>query len=180
MHKDPKQCGRPSRETLRRQMTELLNVEDIRGIEVFSLINVIANLSEALDCQSCSEIELSGPRWRLMLRLLMEEKRGNTQGITPTDLSQSQRVSKNTISSLLRGLEEQGLIAREVDSRDYRVFRIRLTDQGRAMILNNAPVRIESLNRLTSGLSLEECEQLTLLLEKLAQPLMAQAFKYHN
>ena len=165
------------REHMRRHIHEIFKVDDTHGIEVFVLIQMIAHLSETLDCQNDSDTELSGPRWRLMLRLLIEETRGNCPGITPTELSQTQSVSKNTVSALLRGLEAQGLIKREVDANDYRVFRIRLTDQGRDLILTSGPVRIAALNDLTGGLSLEECDQLTALLDKLAQPLVHQMFK---
>ncbi len=98
---------------------------------------------------------------------------GKPEGITPTELSHFQRVSKNTISALLRGLEEQGLIQRNLDSEDLRVFRIQLTDAGRALVLNTAPNRIAGLNKLLSGLNPEEREQLILLLEKLRLELKA-------
>jgi DNA-binding MarR family transcriptional regulator len=102
---------------------------------------------------------------------------GNGTGLTPTALSQTQRVSKNTISSLLRGLEAQGFIRRTLDADDLRTFRIQLTPAGRAYLRSTAPGRMEELNRFLSGLSLEEKGQLTALLEKLQRTLLA---KYHS
>ena len=117
--------------------------------------------------------ELSGPRWRLLMRLLIEERRGDSTGCTPTDLSQSQRVGKNTISALLRGLEAQGLIRRSLDPADLRTFRIQLTQFGRDYLHGAAPARVENLNRLFSKLDLEQQARLTELLETLRRSLLA-------
>lgn len=168
------------REHLRSYVKNFFDLEDTSGIEIFSMIQILANLSENLGVQLGDDIELSGPRWRLMLRLLIEEKRGNAQGITPTALSHSQRVSKNTISALLRGLEDQGLIRRNLDAKDFRVFRIQLTDTGREWIIKSAPRRIEGLNRLLADLLPEEREQLAGLLMKLSHSMMAKSREARN
>jgi DNA-binding MarR family transcriptional regulator len=160
------------RARLHSQVEALFHIEDTSGIELFSMLHRVAQLSDTLDCLPSDEPELSGPRWRLMLRLLIEEQIGNPGGLTPTILSHSQRVSKNTISSLLRGLEEQGFIQRNLDPKDLRIFRIQLTEAGRELILETAPKRIECLNGLLSGLGPEEREQLRALLEKLQHSLM--------
>ena len=59
--------------------------------------------------------------------------------MSPTHLSRCQSVSKNTISSLIGGLEEQGLVERELDRDDKRVFRIHLTDAGRQAVRRPRP-----------------------------------------
>lgn len=157
-------------------MQALFKIDDTRGLELFAMLQGAAHLSRLLDSQLGEDLELSGPRWRLLLRLFVEEYMGNTNGITPTDLSQSQRVSKNTISALLRGLETQGLIQRSLDTADLRAFRIQLAPAGREYLRTAAPRRIESLNHLLSGLSSQEQDQLTALLDKLQRSLMEQ---YH-
>ncbi len=151
---------------MRSQMKAIFGVDDTSGVELFSTIRRLAYLSEALECQFPEDLELSGPRWRLMLHLLADENLGGA-GLNPTAISQRQRVSKNTISALLRGLEEQGLIQRELDPRDYRTFRIRLTPAGRDLIHTTAPQRLAHMNELAAGLSTEERDQLITLLDKL-------------
>jgi DNA-binding MarR family transcriptional regulator len=155
----------------------LFNIEDSSGIELFVMLQRVAHLSRLLDAQPNGDMGLSGPRWRLLLRLFIEEELGNRVGLTPTVLSHSQRVSKNTISALLRRLEAQGLIQRALDASDLRAFRIQLTQAGRDYLHNTTPRRLEGLNSLLSGLDLREREQLTLLLDKLQRSLLAQ---YHN
>lgn len=81
--------------------------------------------------------QISEQRWRLLLRLLLEEQHGNPH-VNPTHLANTQQVSKNTISSLLRSLEEQRLIERTLDQDDRRQFHIRLTEAGRQLVRDSA------------------------------------------
>jgi len=156
---------------IRSQVQKLAGLADTRGIELFSLLRMLMNLCEAIETKGLSEQGLSGPRWALLLRLFAEEKHGHSEGITPTSLSRCQGVSKNTISALLRGLEEQGLVQRTLDPEDYRLFRIQLTSAGRELIQSTAPKRIQHMNEMTSGLSDQECDQLIALLVKLYRSL---------
>jgi DNA-binding MarR family transcriptional regulator len=161
------------RRHIHQHLEELFGIEDSSSIELFAMLQRAAHSLRLHDAQHGDEFGLSGPRWGLLLRLLIEEEQGNHAGITPTTLSESQRVSKNTISALLRGLEAQGLIRRMLDATDLRAFRIQLTDAGRDYIRTDTPQRVENLNRLLTGLSRAEQEQLIVLLEKLQHSLRA-------
>jgi DNA-binding MarR family transcriptional regulator len=158
---------------VREHVRELTGLEDTSGIELFGLMRMMMNLCEAIETQHLSDSDLSGPRWGLLLRLVAEEQHGGMDGITPSSLSRFQRVSRNTISALLRGLEKQGLIQRALDRDDRRRFRIQLTAAGRQLVNSTAPKRIEHLNHMVSGLSRSEREQLIALLSKLYRSLQA-------
>lgn len=172
--------GKPNWDEIRNHIHEhmqsVFKGADSSGLELFILLQRTAHLAKQLDAQHGDDLELSGPRWRLLVRLLVEDYMGNSAGVTPTDLSESQRVSKNTISALLRGLESQGLIQRHLDTADLRAFRIKLTPAGREYLRTTGPRRIEGLNRMLSGLDPQEQGQLTALLEKLQRLLLEQ---YH-
>ncbi len=161
-----------ARAFLRRQLKALLGLEDTSGVELAGLVHAITHLYGFVESQRPGGPELSGPRWALLLRLLAQERFGQEQALTPTRLSHFQGVSKNTISSLLRGLEEQGYIERTLDAEDLRVFHIRLTEAGREVVQRLAPQRVAYLARLASDLSGEEREQLIALLEKLHRSIL--------
>jgi DNA-binding MarR family transcriptional regulator len=146
---------------------------DPSGVEIGRLVRMVCNLYEARIDEALREQGLSGPRWGLLLRMFAEEQRGHAGGMSPTHLSRCQNVSKNTISSLIGGLEEQGLVARELDREDKRVFRIHLTEEARELVREHAPEHIGYLNALADGLSREEREHLIGLLDKLATSLRA-------
>jgi DNA-binding MarR family transcriptional regulator len=152
---------------LRGELQALLGLEDTSGFEICGLVHALTHLYGFVESQRSGKQELSGARWRLLTHLMAQERFGKGKGLTPTSLSRFRGVSRNTISSLLRGLEEQGYIRRTLDAEDRRVFRIQLTDAGREVAQSSAPERVTYINRLASGLSGEEREQLIALLEKL-------------
>jgi DNA-binding MarR family transcriptional regulator len=161
-----KPWGPPNKAVIK-DIQETFHIGDTSGLELISMLQQAAHLCMAVDFQGVDENEVSGPRWALLLFLYMEEKSGNPSGLTPTHLSTTRRVSKNTISSLIRGLENQGMVQRELDPNDLRHFLIQLTPAGRDLIEHNAVDRIQRLNRITSGLSVDESKQLKSLLFKL-------------
>lgn len=146
-------------------------ITDTHGIELLRMVHLLANTYDNIIAERPRKEKLSAPRWRLLMRLLLEEQQG-TLGVHPTQLSKSQHVSKNTISSHLRSLEEEGLIERELDPTDRRQFRIRLSDSGRALIRNATPGYMSFVNGLTAGLTALEIEQLQTLLHRLYQSLV--------
>ncbi len=160
---------------MRGALKELVGLEDTSGVEILGMIRGLTRLCEYVESQRSGGPDLSGPRWGLLLVLMAHERHEKGQGVTPTALSHFQGVSKNTISSLLRGLEEQGYIERTLDADDYRLFRIHLTEAGREVVRSLAPQRMAYVNQLAGGLSAEEREQLLVLLAKLRHSIVAQA-----
>jgi DNA-binding MarR family transcriptional regulator len=147
---------------------------DSDGFIIAGLIRTLSNLYENVRQSTSSEDDLSGPRMGLLIRLMEEERLGNQEGITPTVLSRNQHVSRNTISALLRGLEDQGMIERHLDPKDRRLFRIRITPHGRERVQAIAPQRIELANQLAEVLTPDEQTLLIELLNKLFASLHAQ------
>ncbi|MHC1739494.1 MAG: MarR family winged helix-turn-helix transcriptional regulator [Anaerolineaceae bacterium] len=160
---------------MRAKVQELTGLTDINGIEISGLIRRLANVYDTIFTMDLNGSDLTGPRLNILMRLYVDELMGKTEGITPTFLSHMQNVSKNTISSLVHGLEDQGLIQRENDVDDRRIFRMKLTETGRKLVVEQAPKHIEYLNSLSSGLSHEELVQLETLLEKMLRSIMTHA-----
>lgn len=160
------------RRFLEDRIRSISGMKDISGLEIASSIGILANIFDAFLSQVDEHHHISGPRWFLLMRLLDEESHGNQEGITPTMLSQARNVSKNTISALLRGLEDQELIERNLDKSDRRIFRIRLTEKGREITKQISPLRLLKINNLANGLKKDEREQLIRLLGKLIDSTM--------
>jgi DNA-binding MarR family transcriptional regulator len=152
---------------LQQHLLKMTDGADIKGLELSSLIRVLANYYSAIVTHKKVPGELSGPRMGILVRLMVAEDSGDKNGINPTALSHFQDVKKNTMSSLLRGLEESGLIERTMDPNDKRVFLIRISEAGRKMMETVGPKRLSMMNDLASDLSNEEKNQLIFLLEKL-------------
>ena len=172
---------------LRQNVKAIAGNDDISGFELYNGIHMLANMFDSFLNIRDSEIEVSSQRMGILMRLYMDEKLNIGEPLTPTVLSHFQNVSKNTISSLIRGLEEQGLVTREIDQCDKRIFRLRITDKGRDLVVKETPKRSVFLNQLVSDLEEGEKQQLINLLMKLRKSLVAQAHlgkfgckKYHH
>lgn len=155
------------RNHLARHLMKYTNEVDMQGLELGALIRVVANYYNAAITQKTEAGELSGPRMGILLRLLAMEESGQTQGMNPTELSHFQNVKKNTISSLIRGLEENGLVERTLDPEDKRAVKIRISQKGKDLVKSTGPTRLKLMNDLSSGLNADEKTQLIQLLEKL-------------
>jgi DNA-binding MarR family transcriptional regulator len=152
---------------LREHLKQMADGEPIEGIELVNLMRMTVHFIDASLSQSPQLADLSGPRMGILMRLLAEEEMGNHQGIRPTRLSHYQNVKKNTVSSLLSGLEEQGLVERTIDAEDKRGFNIRITPAGRERIITSMPERVRLINELTAVLTGAEKQHMITLLDKL-------------
>lgn len=158
-----------------RALMQQHGIETISGVELLRAVRIVNNLYDVIFSERLRDSQLSGPRWGLLMRLYAEELRGNQDGLSPSALSHHQAVSKNTVSSLLRGLEDQGLIERRLDAHDRRSFTIRLTELSRSRIREQAPSHVAFLNQLCGDLSAAETATLLELLARLRQSLLSQA-----
>ena len=156
----------------RAHLEQMAGEEPIEGIELVNLMRMAVHFIDASVSQSPQLADLSGPRMGILMRLLAEEEMGNHQGIRPTRLSHYQNVKKNTVSSLLSGLEEQGLVERTIDSEDKRGFNIRITPAGRERIITSMPERVRLINELTTVLTSTEKQHMITLLEKLRRSII--------
>ena len=157
----------------REKLLEMADGEDITGIEMLNVMRMVIHFIDAKVSTHPELTDLSGPRMGILMRLLAEEDMGNSRGINPTLLSHYQNVKKNTVSSLVNGLEEQGLVERILNPEDKRGFYIRLTPAGRTRIVDSMPTRMKCINEITAGLSIEEKRQVIEKLSKLRTSLMA-------
>jgi len=157
---------------LREKLKMMSGGEDTSGLEIINLMRMIMHHVDARVAQNPDLADLSGPRMGILMRLLAEEDRGNKQGLAPTLLSHYQHVKKNTVSSLVNGLEEQGLVERTLNQEDKRGFQIRLTPAGRERIVSSMPTRMKCINEMTTGLTDKEKEQVIHHLTKLRTSLM--------
>jgi len=80
---------------------------------------------------SLAEAGISYARFRLLMHLLFAEEIDGRSELNPSEISEKQGISRNTVSSLIRELENEELIDRHLDKKDRRRFKIRLTENGR-------------------------------------------------
>src|SRR3984957_12276903 len=102
------------------------------------------------------------PRFDLMAQL--ERAPG---GLKMSELSQRMMVTGGNVTGITDGLEKEGLVVREVDSADRRVFRVRLTAEGKRQFRRMAAEHEQWIIDLFGSLGTKQKRQLTELLGEL-------------
>ncbi len=107
---------------------------DVNSVLLFGQIHRASNQLVHVAERKLEATGLSWPKFRLLMSLIHSEQQGNTGGIMPSELSERQNISRNTVSALISSLEENGYISRELHGDDRRKFLIRLTPKGRKIL----------------------------------------------
>jgi DNA-binding MarR family transcriptional regulator len=102
------------------------------------------------------------PRFDLMAQLERAP-----QGLKMSELSQRMMVTGGNVTGITDGLEKEGLVVRDVDPADRRVYRVRLTAEGQRHFRRMAAEHEQWVIALFDGLSTREKQQLALLLGNL-------------
>jgi DNA-binding MarR family transcriptional regulator len=75
---------------------------------------------------------------------------------TISELAAAEQVRVPTMSAIVRGLEDEGLVRRESDPQDRRATRIHVTARGRNLLLRGRGRRVDNLEERLRVLSQEE------------------------
>ena len=106
------------------------------------------------------------------IRLLFCIRKGakpDTPDMKVSEISKRLHVTSPTITQLLKGLEANGLIERNIDLTDRRAVGISLTERGEMVTQQAAEAFSTSLNGLIEYLGEEQSNQLAELLSKVSR-----------
>ena len=102
------------------------------------------------------------PRFDLMAQLERAP-----EGLKMSELSQRMMVTGGNVTGITDGLEKEGLVVREVDAADRRVFRVKLTPEGQRQFQRMAAEHEQWVVDLFGGLTQKQKKQLVDLLGEL-------------
>lgn len=89
-----------------------------------------------------SRMRVERPRTRLSMGMLGVLLRlAHRAEMTPGELAESIAAAPQSITRILAGLEERGLVARRTDPRDRRASLVSLTDAGRTVLAEDGRAR---------------------------------------
>jgi len=86
--------------------------------------------------------------------------------LNPADLARRAGVTRATITGLLQGLEQDGLIGRESSDDDKRMFFVMLTKKGRKYVDEVLPELFRRIKELMAGLTEADRKHFLTLLDK--------------
>lgn len=103
--------------------------------------------------------DLTPPQFGLLAFLWLQD------GMTQVELSEKGQIDRTTVGGLIDRLEKNGLVERRPHPQDRRAYKIHLTDQGKNMEGPLSECASRALAKLTNGLSGNEVNELTRMLE---------------
>lgn len=129
---------------------------DVTAISGFlHLLRVATDLSVALDACLSKHGLLQG-RWWVLILLMRED----TKTSTPSVLAEKAGVTRATMTGLVDGLEQSGLVERIYTKDDRRSVLIKLTDAGQKKLDIVMPDYYRRLRECMQGLDAARREQL--------------------
>ena len=168
----PHKCDPPPE--IEQIMSNIFCIDNMGPLDLFRKLKFVSHLMNNLIGEYHKDDKLSLARMRLLIRLEVSSRLGNDTGLTPSEISQYLGVSRNTVSALLNGLEDQALIERALHPTDRRQFLIRLSSTGHGLIHTRAPGFAIFVANLLNGLTPAEQGALLELLNKLLDSLLEQ------
>jgi DNA-binding MarR family transcriptional regulator len=103
---------------------------DPANILLFGLLMETRNqLAQAAE-KELATVGLTWAKLRLLMHLARQEHIMGNAGVQPSELSEMQDVSRNTVSALINGLQAEGLVTRELHSSDRRKLVILKSQMG--------------------------------------------------
>ncbi len=169
-HTDPQRA-----EQLKAFAASLYASGDPRAMRLMDQFRQVSHQMYRLGESSLNESGFSYAQYRVLTILLFDEWLGNSNGMNPSQISAQQGTGRNTVSALIRTLEDDGLLERRLDENDRRRFNIALTDAGRQRVRQHANSYLQFVDYIFDTFSDEEIETLSALLHKLNH--CAQSFK---
>jgi DNA-binding MarR family transcriptional regulator len=106
-----------------------------------------------------TKFETTLPRFDLMAQLERAP-----QGLKMSELSQRMMVTGGNVTGITDGLEKEGLVIREVDAADRRVFRVKLSAEGQRQFRRMAAEHEQWIIELFKGMTVKHKNQLVELL----------------
>lgn len=157
----------PKREQFMQFIRLLSPNSDPRVFELMGLMRSVAHALYQLGEESLDETGLSVAQYRILTHLLFSEQMEDRPSLNPSELSERHGTSRNTVSALIRSLEDGQLIVRALDVQDRRKFNICLTPAGRELVQDNARRHFNAIDAAFNALSADEITTFIKLLQKL-------------
>jgi DNA-binding MarR family transcriptional regulator len=166
----PQQNWLEDEEKRRRWVTFIQTLDPTIDPQAIRLMDEFRIASKSIYHMGESSVDTAGrsfAQYRILMHLLFAEQIGGKECLNPSELSERQGTSRNTVSALIRSLEEDGLIERTLDPDDRRKFNIKLTGNGRSLVTDHARQHFQTIGHCFGTLSSAEQTTLSQLLTKL-------------
>jgi DNA-binding MarR family transcriptional regulator len=146
------------------KQVNLVNQFDERSAEaVFDAIHSVMHLYRSMQLRGLRDVDYELTHMEYKTLGFFARHPGATQ----SELVAHSGRDKAQLARLVRGLREKKLLDAQVDEADRRSTRLRLTEQGLAIIHSLQTMGAQLSGRAVAGMSEDECAQLLALLRRI-------------
>lgn len=157
----------PKRELLYELSNRFLDINVDAVESCIALLRTASDISKILD-EHFSKYGISEGKFTVLMLLY----RQSDYQLSPISLSQKAEVTKGTMTGLIAGLENQGLIEKIPNPDDQRSYLVRLSSKGLCILEEILPIHYTLIAKLMSGLENDQLKELTYLLDLLLKNLL--------
>lgn len=118
--------------------------------------------------RNMAHLDLKPPHLDILINLYRRE------GISQQELARKLLVGRSNMSMLLPQLEKRGLIERRSDSRDKRVLRLHLTDEGKSVTEQAMKIQTALIDTVMATSTEDRCLMVADHMEKIIGVLLAE------
>ncbi|CAH2215036.1 MarR family winged helix-turn-helix transcriptional regulator [Tepidibacter aestuarii] len=136
-------------------------IEDMSGKTIINLLKSV-EIMRFIYNNLFAHHGISESKFYVLLLLSYSE-----EGMALSEIGDKMLVTRANMTGLIDRMGKEGLVEKKVNPKDKRSSIAHLTDKGRELFDNIKGTHIDFSRQMTSGLSIEEKEQLNTLLEKL-------------
>ncbi len=133
-----------------------------RPLQVAFLLSQVGGRSAQEFARLLGPLQLTPPDAGI-LRIVRQQ-----EGISQQNLAKALHMHPSRLVALIDALEKRGLVVREPNASDRRLYSLRLTAQGEAVFRSIGELAREHNKVMCAGLSAAESAQLETLLQKVA------------
>jgi DNA-binding MarR family transcriptional regulator len=112
-----------------------------------------------------ARIGLSMARWRILLALHQQGEHSQKQ------LARDLRMDPAALTRQIKAIEQAGWVERHTDAADNRLTNVALTDAGHSMVSRLLPKRTAFIETAFGDMSVDEMDELSVLLHALEERL---------
>lgn len=147
--------------------------EDVRGMLARKLMHLSRKHFQRAD-ELLERIDLGSGQVPVLMELHHHGE------LNQRELAEHMNVTAATVSGTLKRMERAGMVCREPDSKDARMSRVRLTERGSSRREEAKSILDQVGQRMTEGLSDEECQVLDGLLERMLRNMSCHVPQYNE
>jgi DNA-binding MarR family transcriptional regulator len=145
----------PNKAQIERIKSQYPDLDVTSVMSFLVLLRTATELSTALD-KSLMKHGLLRNRWLILVMLIREEKRE----LSPTEMKKALGVTGATLSSLLEGLDRDGLVKIATCTEDRRTHKVMLTQKGVKLLDKVMPSYYQSISKVFADISTKQHDEL--------------------